>query len=95
MEPIVINCPVCGGANAISMNSLPISSVSESTSFEAKCAMCGKNFPFGYVPNPTVPAEFPSSKGERTPSEGTTGGGEQGLDTLVIAPHQMTSAPIP
>lgn len=79
MEPIVINCPVCGGVNAINMNSLPLSSLSEATPFEANCALCGKNFPFGFVPNPTVPAESPSAKDERIPSDVPSGGEGQGI----------------
>ena len=55
MEPIVIHCSACGGANAVNMNTLPLSGVSEPTSYEADCALCGETFSFGYIPNSREP----------------------------------------
>jgi len=93
MEPIVINCPACSGANEINMNSLPLSSVSEATQFEAKCAMCGTAIPFGYVPNVKVLAESGSGESERVTLNAHSGygGGDGGHFSHSASPSDQRS----
>ena len=93
MDPIVINRPGCGGANAVNMNSLPLSSVSEATKYEADCGLCGKSFPFGYVPNPRGLAETVGVEAEGIPTNepSRSGGVGSGQPSRSPSPNDQRS----